>query len=114
VENMNEVRAAVEQNGDVKTFSMEVLRDAHGAGKLGVHVRAGISKALRGVGLAHSPDPLPIYQENLVRVYKQGTAVADLIEAATTPGEGRDEELRQAVGGDASDTLAKIKELVCK
>jgi hypothetical protein len=114
VKNMNDVRSAVEEAANVRTFPMEALRDAYGAGKLGIHVRTGMSKALKSVGLAHSPDPLPVYQENLVRVYKQGTPVADLIEAAVMPGTDRDEELRQAVGGEASETLAKIKELVCK
>ena len=114
MKNMTEVRAAVEADGNVRTMPMEVLRDAYGVKKIGVHVKAGISKALKGVGLAHWPDPLPDFQENLVRVYKQGTPVADVIQAATTPSIERDEDLRQAAGGDASETLTKIRELVCK
>lgn len=113
-QNMGEVRTDVEANGGVLTLSMGALRSAYGVDKLGVHVRTGISKALSGVGLAHTPEELPNYQENLVRVYKQGTPVAGLIRAATTPSVDLDEALRQAVGGDASETLARIRELVCE
>ena len=109
-----ELRQEIEANGNVKTMPMAVLRDVHGAKKLGVHVRTNISKALRGAGLAHMPDPLPDYQEQLVRVYKQGTAVADLIDAAANPSAEHDDELRQVAGGDASDTLDRIRELVCR
>lgn len=111
---MGDVRADVESHGGVLTMKMGALRDAHGVRKLGVHVRTGISEALKGAGLAHLPDPLPGYQEDLVRVYKQGTQVARLIGAATAPSIELDDILRQAVGGEASDILAKIRELVCE
>lgn len=111
---MGEVRADVEAHVGVLTMKMGALRDAHGVRKLGVHVRTGISEALKGAGLAHLPNPLPDYQENPVRVYKQGTPVARLISAATSPSVELDEVLRQAVGGEASEILAKIRELVCE
>lgn len=111
---MAELRQEIEANGNVMTMKMEDLRDMHGAGKLGIHVRTNISKSLRGAGLDHKPDPLPEYQDRNVRVFKQGTAVADLIDAATTPSVEHDEELRQAAGGEASETLDRIRELVCK
>ena len=44
----NGIKERVETNGDVATVTMEDLRDAHGSGKLGVHVRAEISRALAG------------------------------------------------------------------
>ena len=48
-----EIKEQVEANGNVRTFTMDVLRNAHGAGKLGVNVRAEISQALAGIGLGH-------------------------------------------------------------
>ncbi len=109
-----ELRDQVEQNDDVFTTTMEILRDVYGAGKLGVHVRAGISKALASEGLGHYPTELPIYQHEAVRVFKQGTAVADLIEAVLVPNAQHDEELRQKAGGDESTILRQIRELVCQ
>ena len=38
------------------TVQMERIRNDYGAGRLGVHVRDGISKALHGAGLGHYPD----------------------------------------------------------
>ena len=109
-----ELRKDVEANGAVKSYRMEVLRDLFGFKKLGIHVRPYISKQLAGVGLGHTPTNLPDYQEELVRVFKLGSPVAELIHAATTPGEAGDATLRNATGdgGDAETILVKIRELV--
>ena len=109
----DELRQNVEQNGNVVTVTMGALRDAHGAGKLGVHVRAAISKELAGRGLGHYPDPLPEYQEQVARIYKLGSPVADIIDAVLEPTPSHDEELRQAVSGDAQEKINRIRELVC-
>lgn len=42
----NEIKESVEKNGNVLTTTMEQLREPHGAGKLGVNVRAEISGTL--------------------------------------------------------------------
>lgn len=103
----------VEGNGGVLTIRMEQLRDVHGAGKLGVHIRAGISDNLRQHGLGHHPPDLPNYQWDEVRIYKQGTAVGRLIEAVLSVSANNDEVIREMAGSDASATLVKIRELVC-
>jgi hypothetical protein len=53
------IKAEVEQNGNVLTITMGRSWDAHGAGRLGEHVRVDISKALAGIGLGHVPVNLP-------------------------------------------------------
>jgi hypothetical protein len=103
----------VQSNGDVLTIRMEQLRHVHGAGKLGVHVRAGISDSLRQHGLGHYPPELPNYQWDEVRIYKQGTPVGRLIEAVLSVSANNDEVVREMAGSDASATLVKIRELVC-
>ena len=113
LETLEDLRKAVEDSDGILTVSMRDVRDAYGVKKLGVHVRAGISKALRGQGLAHYPPELPEYQEESLRVYKQGTRVADLVNAVLTPSADTDEQLREWVGGEADDVLDKIRELVC-
>jgi len=99
--------------GGAVTVSAETLRDAHGAGRLGVHVRSNISRELQSRGLAHYPDPLPDAQGARVRVYRQGSDAARVIGAVLNPSTQSDEIIRELVGGEAPATLEKIKELVC-
>ena len=73
------IKAKVEKNGNVVTLTMEELRDAHGSAKLGVNVCADIHSTLAGMGLGHIPEDLPTYQNEPVRVYKNGTPVGDLL-----------------------------------
>lgn len=109
----DELREEVEKSGGVLTVSMGVLRDAHGAGKLGVNVRANISKELRRRGLGHSPEDLPVYQHEAVRIWLMGSPAGDLIEAVFDTGTATDQTIREAVESDASDVLDKVRELVC-
>jgi hypothetical protein len=111
----NEIKNAVEKNGNVLTVTMEKLRDAHGAAKLGVHVRREISSALAGMGLGHVPQELPSYQHELVRLYKNGTPVGELIATVLTPGQQNDSKLIEQFGGggvDYAGIVQKIRELV--
>jgi len=108
-----ELKELVAANGDVLTVKMESLRNVHGAGKLGVHVRAGISGELHKQGLGHFPDELPNYYWDEVRLFTQGTQVSRLIEAARSVGDDHDTVIRELVEVDASDTLQKVRELVC-
>ncbi len=114
VNTLEDLKRDVEQSGGLKTYDMEVLRDISGFKKLGIHVRPLISKQLLGAGLGHVPQNLPEYQDRPVRVYKLGTPVAEIINAAVTPGLSEDETLRRATGGgsDADAVLMKIRELV--
>jgi len=112
-DSLEDLRDAVDAAGGVLTVDMWAVRDAHGAGRLGIHVRTNITKKLRSLGLDHYPDELPGWQEEQVRVYRQGSPVADLIDAVLNPSDTHDEEIRQAVLGEAQATLDAIRELVC-
>lgn len=115
--NWEEVKQIVEKNGDVVTFTMEHLRDAHGVSKLGVNVVREISSALAGMGLGHIPQELPTYQNEQVRVYKNGTPVGELISTVLTTGEQNDSKLRSKFGTSRVDhaaILQKIRELVAE
>jgi hypothetical protein len=107
------IKDKVEAEGGVASLLMGDVRDAYGAGRLGVHVRSGISKALLGMGLGHFPTDLPDSQYARVRIYKLGSSVADVIEAVLNPGEAGDARLRETAGGNAEGLLAEIRELVC-
>lgn len=112
-----DIKDVVEKNGNVKTFTMETLRDAHGTLKLGVHVRDEISSTLAGMGLGHVPETLPNYQHELVRVYKKGTPIGDLIETVLKPGEQNDNKLTsQFAGGgpDYASMIDAIREIVAE
>ena len=111
----DDIKDNVEKNGNVHTFTMEVLRNAHGAAKLGVNVRAEISQTLAGIGLGHVPVDLPSYQHEQVRLYKRGTPVGQLVESVLLPGEQNDKSLADrfgAVGPDYAVMVQKIRELV--
>ena len=111
----NSIKENVEKNGNILTVTMEDLREAQGVAKLGIHVRAEISKTLAGMGLGHVPQELPSYQHELVRLYKRGTSGGDIIELVLTPGQQNDAKLSQHFGQEAVDyssIIAQIRELV--
>jgi len=113
----DEIKNNVESNGNVLTVTMEQLREAHGAGKLGVHVKSEISKALAGIGLGHVPQDLPAYQHEQVRLYKRGTDVGDWIEIVLSPGEQRDKKLIERFNVEHPDfatIVQKVRELVAE
>ena len=114
---LDEIKSEVEKNGDVLTITMDKLRDAYGAGRLGGIVRQEISQKLAGIGLGHVPDSLPGDQAKAVRLFKYGTPVGDLIRSALTPGSENDEKLRtQAVQGSSkyAEILDRIRDLVAE
>jgi len=111
----HEIKDKVEANGNVLTVTMTELRDAAGKDKLGVHVRAEISKILAGMGLGHIPQELPSYQHESARLYKRGTPVGELIEMIMSPGEQNDRKLKDQLAESAIDyasLIEKIRELV--
>ena len=113
--NFDKIKEQVEKNGNVRTFTMDVLRNAHGSSKLGVNVRADISHILAGIGLGHVPQELPSYQHEQVRLYKRGTPVGQIIESVLSPGEQNDTTLSERFGNQSPDyavIIAKIRELV--
>lgn len=112
-QDLQEIKNRVEAEGGVATFKMLDVRDAHGAGRLGVHVRSSISKSLLGMGLGHFPPELPDWQEDQVRIYKLGSPAADLIGAVLKPGSEGDELIRSAISGDAQGILDQVREIIC-
>lgn len=109
------IKAAVENNGNVQTVTMETLRNVHGSAKLGVHVRTEIGSRLAGMGLGHVPKALPTYQHEPVRLYKRGTPVGDLIETVLAPGEQNDKKLVDQLGDSDvkyAETIEQIRDLV--
>lgn len=112
-ENYEDIRGEIADHGDVASVDMARLRDVHGAGKLGKHVRANISKELRSHGIGHYPPELPIYQHEVVRLYLIGTPAGDLIEAVLNVSADADGAIRNAVQNDSAAIVEKIRELVC-
>lgn len=110
--NYEEMGALIDDNGGVFLTTMEVLRDAHGVGKLGIHIRAGIADQLKSRGIGTLPEELPGYQHEGVRVYRLGSPVANVISAVLHPSAAGDETLRQSGGSDA-EVLREIRQLVC-
>jgi len=113
-EDYEALRGKVEANGGLLATTMEVLRDAHGKGKLGVHVRSAISGRLAANGMGHVPAELPTYQHEEVRLFRLGTPIADTVNAVLHPSGAGDQVLRQTAGSTAQDTLKQIRELVCE
>ena len=110
----HDLAATVDQSGGVLSLEMGVLRDVHGAGKLGSIVVAAIHDKLGGLGLGHAPmDELPRDQWRRVLVYRKGTPVARLIEAALSIDEHSDATLREFASKDnkAEGIVQRIKEL---
>lgn len=113
----DEIKKEVEENGSVLTVTMETLREAADALKIGVNVQATIMKELAGVGLGHIPPQLPNYQDELVRLYKQGTPLGDLINMVLKPGKQRDAKLIEKFGGEPPDyasIVEAVREIVGK
>ena len=113
--NWNEIKEKVEANDNVLTVTMVELREAAGKDKLGIHVKAEISKTLAGMGLGHIPRELPSYQHESVRLYKRGTPIGELIEMVMTSGEQNDRKLKEQFDENAVDyasVIEQIRELV--
>lgn len=108
------LRKQVEADGGLHTTTMETLRELHGSGRLGKHVRDAISGELAAHGMGHLPEELPAYQEMGVRIYRLGTPLADAVNAVLHPSTGGDQTLRQMGAGHGQDILKKIRELVCE
>lgn len=107
------LRSKVSDTPGLYLTTMEELKKAHGAGKLGVNIRAAIADRLKGYGLGHLPTDLPQYQWDEVRLYQLGTPLEKVIKAVTEPSELGDQVLMQVVDTDAQQVLAQIRELVC-
>jgi hypothetical protein len=112
----DEMKDAVEKNGNVLTVTMEELRNTHGVGRLGKKVIAHIHNGLAGVGLGHVPQELPGDQHEPVRLYKMGTPIADAIITVLTPSKQNDAKIKDQFGDGGTEDygaiVQKIRELV--
>lgn len=113
-ENYEALRRQVEAEGGLYTTTMETLRELHGAGRLGKHVRDAIGGELAAHGMGHLPEELPAYQELAVRIFRLNTPIADVVNAVTHPNMTGDQVLRQISAAQGHDILKKIRELVCE
>ena len=102
---------AVDDDGGIHATPMATLRIINGAARLGPGVCATISKELSRHGLGHIPKNLPESSTEDVRVFRLGTQIADVVSAVQAPSHEGDEVLR-AVGGMASDKIARIKAII--
>jgi hypothetical protein len=110
---VEELKQRVEDSQNVLSVRMEVLRDMVEARRLGVHVCDEISRTLNRHGLGHFPDELKPDGWAEARVYRLGTPIAELISATSNPGEKGDAVLRDLAEGSATETVEKIRALVC-
>ena len=120
-ENFDELKDRISENKDLLTVSMEELRKAQGAGRLGKYVIEAIKNSLSNKGLDTFPKELPNNQNACVRVYASGSAVAKLYTAMTMlenqeemeVNRTRDEDIREVVNADQAEIINKIQQLVC-
>lgn len=117
--NYDQLAEVVKQNRGVITCKMGKLRDAYGAGKLGVNVVENIHDELHKRGLSYIPEKLPLSQFNSVRIYSRSSRVGKLIHAALDVDNDGSEQIlleiatSEIADNKAADILLKIRELVC-
>ena len=109
----SDVKSAVEGHDGILTVTMQELRDAHGVGRLGVHVRTAIRRNLANRGIGHFPNELPEYQHERVRLYTLGSQFADCLEDLNELSPEADERLRELFVSNYEDIIGKIRQLVC-
>jgi hypothetical protein len=81
--NFESLENALHESGDVMSVRMGQLRDAFGKGRLGIHVRAGISGELDNRFIGYLPRPLPNNQVDIVLLYKKNSPIAEIVEHPT-------------------------------
>jgi hypothetical protein len=83
-----ELAGLVDQAGGVLTVNTGALRNAAGAGRLGVHIREAIAQGLRTVELGHLPVTIPDDQTHAVVLFLRsshaGRAVQPGLDLAAT------------------------------
>jgi hypothetical protein len=107
-----EIAAAVDAQDGIMTLFMWQVRDAHGAGRLGVNVCTQIASEFEEFGILHNPSKIPSDQWAMIRLWRGKSAVGRLIRATRKVGYEYDEQLRKAAAGEAHTVLAKVAALV--
>lgn len=116
----------LDENGGVMTITMSELINAIGAKKLGRFVAEDIHNQLekRGIGSYYfekSECPLPISQAAVVRLYRKGSKVANLIDAVRNirseefmkENKDNDKKIVDTASNEHKAILDQIKHLVC-
>jgi len=107
-----ELAKDVKAHNGICSYPMNVLRDVHGAGKLGTTVIQNISKELALKGLGHY-GPLKLNQGDKVKIYDRGTTVGKIIEALDDQSSESEAYLQQLSDStDRAKTIKRVKELV--
>jgi hypothetical protein len=103
-----DIRRQVVESGGIKCFKMQTLREASIYKKLGPGVNKELSDLLHQKSLDHSE--MPVYQDEAVYVYEQGSKAAQLINAilGTPTGSGA-EAILTAVAPDQGSNGAEQK-----
>ena len=108
----DDLATIVDDNAGLTTVSMYDLREAYGVKRLGRIVLDQMSQRLEGQGLGHVPKDLPSDQSEEVRVFRLGSPVAQLIQAAFNPGDQFDSNIRDAINNTDSSRIDRIRELL--
>lgn len=107
----DDLARVVDENDGVYTVSEWRLREMYGAERLGSQVRAGIKDKIDSLGLRLQTD-LVGHQHALVRVYRRGSPVAEVIEAAGGAGKEEDAVLRRVASAKGAELVKKLRELL--
>lgn len=110
--NLDQVRSAVESNDGILSIEMGELRDAYGAGKLGVNVVSSISHELLAQGIKHWPPELPVKQWERVRLFKANTNLANIIELLNKFEDANDNRLIELTTSEAQHKIEQIKKIL--
>ena len=111
---IEDLKKEVIASQNVTTITMEDLRDALGAGRLGKYVRDTLSKELAKNGLGHRPIILPSYQHERVRIYLKGSIIDDIIMAVEDVEDEKSDSILRKSSGIDTEILNKIRELCCE
>lgn len=114
MDNIQELRAEVDKSDGLLKIDMATLKRIKGAGRLGRVVREEISRELEGQGMGHIPADLPPNQEDEVRLYVLGSAIADVVRAVLEPSDRGDEALRAVGNNEAAEIVKQVRALVCE
>lgn len=114
IQNRRDLKEYIETKGGVASVEMWIVRNAHGHDRLGKHVRHKIAQDLAGAGLNyyHESGEMPDDQRALLRIYKQGTRAAEIIEAVLSVSFASDATIRGAAADESKDTLETIRKLI--
>jgi hypothetical protein len=107
------LKKIVSDRGGLAIVEMWQLRDALGVSRLGPIVTKSIGNELAQQGLGHQPSTLPLDQYASVRIFRKGSSFAELVDLFESFDEESNRRLIDLTMNDSTETLRKIRELVC-